>query len=174
LIVDAEEGITDQDVKIAGLALERGSAVIICVNKWDTVAKDDSTVGTYVLDIKDKLKFLEFAPIVFISALTGQRVRKILDIIEGVYDQYTKRISTAELNQKAREFIAAHPPPRQNNRDNSISYLTQVGVKPPTFIFFVKSPKGIHFSYERYRMNQMRSTFGFDQVPVRIFFKKKS
>jgi len=174
LLVDAVEGVTEQDVKIAGLAVEKGSAVILCVNKWDLVDKDTATAGAFVADVRDKLKFLDFAPVVFISALTGQRVRRILEIIEGVYDQYTRRIPTAELNRQARDFIAAHPPPRYRNRDNAVSYLTQVGVKPPTFIFFVKEPKGMHFSYERYLTNQVRSAFGFDQVPVRIFFKRKS
>jgi len=174
LLIDAAEGMTEQDAKIAGLAYERGTACIIVVNKWDMVAKDNDTVGIYVRDIRDKAKFLDFAPIVFISALSGQRVTRIFDLIEKVYEQYTRRITTGDLNRVAREFTDRNPPSRSGGRPNTFAYVTQVAVKPPTFIFFVRDPKAVHFSYERYLANQLRETFGFDATPIRIFFKRKS
>ncbi|HQG34759.1 MAG TPA: ribosome biogenesis GTPase Der, partial [Syntrophales bacterium] len=174
LLIDAVEGMTEQDAKIAGLAYERGTACIIVVNKWDLVAKDNATVGIYVKDIREKAKFLDFAPIVFISALSGQRVARIFELIEKVYEQYTRRISTGDLNRVAREFTDRNPPSRSGGRPNTFAYVTQVAVKPPTFIFFARDPQAIHFSYERYLANQLREAFGFDAVPLRIFFKKKS
>ncbi|MFA4916566.1 MAG: ribosome biogenesis GTPase Der [Syntrophales bacterium] len=174
ILIDAEEGITDQDVKIAGLAFERGVICIFVVNKWDKVEKDNDTVGKYVEEIKEKAKFLEFAPIIFVSALSGQRVLKILDIVEKVYSQYSKRVNTAELNAKVRDLLALKPPPRHQNKVNIISYVTQVSVKPPTFVFFVREPKAIHFSYKRFLINQIRKTFGFEQVPIEIIFRKKN
>ena len=174
VLIDAEEGITEQDVKIAGLTLEKRTAAIIVVNKWDTIEKDDRTVGTYVRDIQDQLKFMDFAPIIFISALSGQRVSKIFGLVNTVYAQYTKRIGTPELNKTMREIVAANPPARYQNREVSFSYMTQVSVKPPTFVFFTRQPKGIHFSYERFLINQLRESFGFDQVPIRIIFRKKT
>ena len=173
ILIDAEEGITEQDAKIAGLAFERGVACIIVVNKWDRITKDNHTVGKYVNDIKDDLKFMDFAPIIFVSALSGQRVVKIFYIVETVYDQYTKRVNTSELNKKVGEIVDANPPARYQNREQQISYVTQVSIKPPSFVFFVKSPKDIHFSYERFLMNQLREAFGFDSVPLRIIFRKK-
>lgn len=174
MLIDAEEGITEQDAKIAGLTLENGTACIVVVNKWDLVEKDDRTVGKYVREIKDKLKFLDFAPILFVSARTGQRVVKIFNAVNGVYSQYTSRISTPELNRKVREFLAANPPPHYRGKANPFNYVSQVAVKPPTFIFFVRDPRSIHFSYERYLMNQFREALGLDQVPLRFVFKRKS
>ncbi|MBN1380136.1 MAG: ribosome biogenesis GTPase Der [Deltaproteobacteria bacterium] len=173
LVIDAEEGITEQDVKIAGLAFEKGTACIIVVNKWDKVEKDDRTSGTYAKDIKDKLKFMDFTPIIFVSALSGQRVLRIFEFVEAVYGQYTKRINTGELNREVAEFLKANPPPQYRNRSNPVNYATQVAIKPPTFIMFVGDPQKIHFSYERYLINQLREAFGFDHVPIRLFFRKK-
>jgi GTPase len=174
LLIDATEGITEQDAKIAGLALEEGTACIIVVNKWDLVAKDNDTVGQYVEKIKDTLKFMDFAPILFLSAQTGQRVVKIFDLVEAVYSQYTRRIGTPELNRKVTDFLKSHPPPQYQNKANPFNYVTQVAVKPPTFVFFVRNPAAIHFSYQRYLANQFREAFGFDQVPIRLFFKRKT
>ncbi len=174
ILIDAEEGVTEQDAKIAGLALESGAACILVVNKWDRIVKDNSTVGKYVGKIKDQMKFLDFAPILFVSALTGQRVAKIFDTIETVYGQYTRRVQTPELNRKIQEFLAANPPPQFRNRTNPFNYVSQVAVKPPTFVFFVRDPRSIHFSYERYLANRLRESFAFDQVPLRIFFKRKA
>ena len=174
LLIDAEEGMTEQDAKIAGLTLERGVACIIVLNKWDAVKKDNSTVGIYVKDIKDVIKFMDYAPIIFISALTGQRVSKIFDIIDTVMSQYTKRVGTAELNSVVREFLESNPPPRHQSRINTFSYMTQVSVAPPTFVFFVRDPGAIHFSYRRFLTNRIREAFGFDQSPIRVIFRKKS
>ncbi len=173
VLIDAEEGVTEQDAKIVGAVFEKGTACIIVVNKWDRVAKDNQTVGEYVKDIKDKIKFMDYAPIIFVSALTGQRVVKIFDLVEKVYGQYTKRVSTAELNKKLGEIVAQNPLPRFHNREQRISYATQASIKPPAFAFFVGHPQGIHFSYERFLLNQFREAFGFDSVPIRLFFRKK-
>jgi GTP-binding protein len=165
--------MTEQDVKIASLSFELGTACIFVVNKWDAVEKDTYTMGMYIRDIRDKAKFLDFAPVEFVSALKGQRVKKIFGTVESVYEQFTRRISTGELNRAARVIIDANPPPLYRNRPNTIAYMTQTAVKPPTFVFFVREPKAIHFSYERYLTNQVRETFHFDKVPVRILFRKK-
>jgi GTP-binding protein len=173
ILIDASEGITDQDTKIAGLAYERGVACIVVMNKWDLLEKDNSTIGVHVKKIKDKLKYLDFAPIISLSALTGQRIFRIFELIEKAYEQYTTRISTGELNRKVREFIQSFPPPRYGNKPNPVSYVTQTSVKPPTFVFFVREPKGVHFSYERYLANRIREEFPFDMVPIRLLFRKK-
>jgi len=173
ILIDAEEGITEQDTKIAGLAYERGVACIIILNKWDLLEKDNSTIGTYVKDVKDKLKFLDFAPILSVSALTGQRIIKIFDLIDTIYGEYTKRVSTSRLNAQMEEILEKMPPSRYRNKPNKISYGTQVSVKPPTFLFFVREPKAIHFSYERYLSNRIREDFDFSHVPLKIVFRKK-
>jgi GTPase len=173
VLIDAEEGLTDQDTKIIGLAYERGKACIIVVNKWDKIEKDNSTVGKFAADIKDKIKFMDFAPIIFVSAMTGQRAPKIFDLIDEVYSQYTKRIATAPLNDLVEKSVQRNPLARYQNRQMHISYATQTDIKPPTFVFFVSNAKGIHFSYERYLVNQIRENFGFDRVPIKLIFRKK-
>ncbi len=173
VLIDAEEGLTDQDTKIIGLAHERGKACIIVVNKWDKIEKDNSTVGKFVEDIKDKIKFMDFAPIIFISAVTGQRAPKIFDLVDEVYGQYTKRIGTSGLNDMLEKSVRKNPMARYQNKQMNISYATQTDIKPPTFVFFVSNKKGIHFSYERYLMNQIRETFGFESVPLKLVFRKK-
>jgi GTP-binding protein len=173
ILLDAQEGISDQDLKIAALALENGTACILVVNKWDLVEKDNSTIGAFVEDIRYKGKFLEFAPILFVSALSGQRVVKIFDLVDRIYAQYTRRIETGELNRKIREIIEANPPPGRRSRPHVFNYITQVAIKPPSFALFVGDPGGIHFSYERYLVNRIRETFGFAEVPIRLFFRSK-
>jgi GTPase len=173
VLIDAEDGITEQDTKIAGLAYERGKACIIVVNKWDKIEKDNATVGKFVEDIKDELKFMDFTPIIFVSALTGQRAPKIFDVIDEIYIQYTKRVGTSQLNTLVEKAIQKNPLARYQGREMHISYATQTAVKPPTFVFFVSNVKGIHFSYERYLINQIREQFGFEQVPIKIIFRKK-
>ncbi|HPC86674.1 MAG TPA: ribosome biogenesis GTPase Der [Smithellaceae bacterium] len=173
VLIDAEEGMTEQDAKIVGLAYERGKACIIVVNKWDKIEKDNATVGKFVEDIHDKIKFMDFAPILFISALTGQRAPKIFDLINEVYSQYSKRVDTSPLNDLVEKCVRKNPMARFQNRSMSISYATQTGIKPPTFILFVPHAKGVHFSYERYLMNAIRSEFGFDKVPIKLIFRKK-
>ncbi len=173
LLIDAEEGMTEQDAKIAGLAHENGKACIIVVNKWDKIEKNNSTVGKFVEDIKDKVKFMDFAPILFISAITGQRAPKIFSVIDEVYAQYSKRIDTSPLNDLIAKCLQKNPMARYQNRAMTISYATQTGIKPPTFVFFVSNAKGVHFSYERYLMNNIRDAFGFDKVPLKLIFRKK-
>lgn len=173
LLIDAEEGMTEQDAKIAGLAYERGKACIIVVNKWDKIQKDNSTVGKFVEDIKEKIKFMDFSPILFISAVTGQRAPKIFGLIDEVFKQYSQRVETSPLNDLVEKCLRKNPMARYQNRSMSISYATQTNVKPPTFVFFVSHPKGVHFSYERYLMNSIRSEFGFDKVPLKLIFRKK-
>ena len=174
ILLDAKEGISEQDIKIAGLAMEKGTACILVVNKWDLVEKDNSTIGTYVEDIRYHSKFLEFAPIIFVSALSGQRITKIFALIERVYAQYTRRVETGELNRKIREIIEANPPPGRQSRLHIFNYITQVAIKPPSFVLFVRDPDNIHFSYERYLVNRIREAFGFAEVPIRLFFRKKT
>jgi GTP-binding protein len=156
------------------LTLEKGIACIIVVNKWDAIEKDNATVGSYVKNIKDTVKFMDYAPIIFVSALTGQRVSKIFDLIESALIQYTKRVNTAELNNVVRKILESNPPPRHQNKANAFTYVTQVSTAPPTFVFFVREPGAIHFSYRRFLINQIREAFGFDQSPIRILFRKKS
>lgn len=174
LVIDAGEGMTEQDAKIAGLTVERSVACIIVVNKWDAIDKDNSTVGDHVRNIRETTKFMDYAPIVFVSALTGQRVTKIFDVIETVLIQYTKRVSTAEINRLVRDVLASNPPARHQNRANTFSYVTQVSTAPPTFVFFVREPRAVHFSYRRFLTNRLREAFGFDQSPIRVIFRKKS
>jgi GTP-binding protein len=173
ILIDAEDGVTEQDARIAGLALEKGVASILVVNKWDLIEKDNATVGAHVKKLRDTLKFLSFAPIIFVSAETGQRVMRIFELIGEVHDQANRRIPTSELNDKIGGVLAANPPPRHRNRPNKIFYFTQTAVKPPTFVFFIREPRGLHFSYERFLTNQIRETFGFDKVPLRLIFRKK-
>ena len=173
VLIDAEEGITEQDAKIVGLAYERGKACIIVVNKWDKIEKDNTTVGKFVEKIKGEIKFMDFSPIIFISALTGQRAPKIFALINEVYEQYTKRVGTSPLNDLVERSVRKNPMARFQNRSMNISYATQTGIKPPTFIFFVSHARGVHFSYERYLMNSIRSEFGFDKVPIKLIFRKK-
>jgi GTP-binding protein len=173
ILIDASEGITDQDTKIAGLAYERGVACIVVMNKWDLLEKDNTTIGVHVKKIKSKLKYLDFAPIISLSALTGQRIFRIFELIEKAYAQYITRIPTGELNRKVREFVDAFPPSRYRNKPNPFSYVTQTSVRPPTFVFFVREPKGIHFSYERYLANKIREELPFDMVPIKLLFRKK-
>ncbi|HQG83935.1 MAG TPA: ribosome biogenesis GTPase Der [Syntrophales bacterium] len=173
VLIDGEEGVTEQDARIAGLALEKGVACILVVNKWDLVEKDNSTVGVYVNRLREELKFLQFAPIAFVSALTGQRLGRIFELVEAVWAEYTRRIATAELNAQVERYIAENPAPLYRNRPNKIVYATQPRVKPPTFVFFVREPRAIHFSYERYLTNRIREGLGFESVPIRLIFRKR-
>ena len=173
VLIDGEEGVTEQDARIAGLALEKGVACILVVNKWDLVEKDNSTVGVYVNRLREELKFVQFAPIAFVSALTGQRLGRIFELVDAVWAEYTRRIATAELNAQVERYIAENPAPLYRNRPNKIVYATQPRVKPPTFVFFVREPRAIHFSYERYLTNRIREGLGFESVPIRLIFRKR-
>jgi GTP-binding protein len=173
LLLDSKEGVTDQDARIGGFIHEKGKGCILVVNKWDLVEKDSQTIVRYEREVREGLKYLSYAPILFISALTGQRVKKILEAVDHVSEQAKKRISTSPLNKYFGEWIEKFPPPLYKNRGVKMNYITQVSTAPPTFVIVTNRPEGIHFSYERYLLNQMRETFGFEGVPVRFLFRKK-
>lgn len=174
MMIDATQGVTDQDTKIAGEAHEAGKGVIIVVNKWDAVEKETNTIEVYKRDIYEKLKYLSYAPIIFISALTGQRVNKLFDLINHVAEQNSMRIKTSVLNQVINEAIAIVQPPSDKGKRLKIYYGTQVSTKPPTFVVFVNDKSLFHFSYERYLVNQIRKEFGLEGTPVRIIVREKS
>ncbi|HAG50346.1 MAG TPA: ribosome biogenesis GTPase Der [Deltaproteobacteria bacterium] len=173
LIIDATTGITEQDEKVAGLIYERGKGCIIVVNKWDLPAKETNTAKEYAERIRWKAKFLQFAPIMFVSAITGQRVFKILAVVEEVLTQLEKRIPTAQLNKFFNTFNKNHQPPIYKNKLVKVYYITQTDIKPPTFVGFVNYPEGIYFSYERFLINQIREAFALDKVPIRLYFRKR-
>lgn len=174
MMIDAVDGVTDQDAKIAGEAHEAGKGVIIVVNKWDAVEKETGTLEKYKKEVYQKLKYLSYAPIVFISALTGQRVNKLFDMINEVAEKNAFRISTSVLNQVINEAIAIVQPPSDKGKRLKIYYGTQVGSKPPTFVIFVNDKKLFHFSYERYLVNQIRKEFDLTGTPIRIIAREKN
>ena len=174
MMIDAVDGVTDQDAKIAGEAHEAGKGVIIVVNKWDAVEKETGTLEKYKKEVYQKLKYLSYAPIVFISALTGQRVNKLFDMINEVAEKNAFRISTSVLNQVINEAIAIVQPPSDKGKRLKIYYGTQVGSKPPTFVIFVNDKKLFHFSYERYLVNQIRKEFDLTGTPIRIISREKN
>lgn len=166
LVIDATEGITEQDTKIAGYAHDKGKAIIIAINKWDLVSKDTHTTRSFEKDIRETLGFINYAPIVFISALTGQRITKLLELINLTNNNYNLRISTGILNDILNQAILMNQPPSDKGKRTKIFYGTQVSVRPPKFVLFVKNKELMHFSYERYLENQIRSHFGFDGTPI--------
>lgn len=174
MMIDATEGVTDQDAKIAGEAHEAGKGVIIVVNKWDMVEKETGTLEKYKKEVYDKLKYLSYAPMIFISAKTGQRVHKLFDLINYVAEQNAMRISTSVLNQVINEAIAIVQPPTDKGKRLKIYYGTQASTKPPTFVIFVNDKQLFHFSYERYLVNQIRKEFGLEGTPVRIIVREKN
>lgn len=171
LVIDAETGVTEQDSKIAGYAHEQGKGAIIVVNKWDLVEKDNRTVNLYKQDIVRVLAFMSYAPIIFVSALTGQRIHRILDMVDSVYSQCALRIQTGVLNDIINEAVLMNQPSISGGRKLNIFYATQVSVKPPTFVIFVNDPELMHFSYERYLENQLRKSFGFEGTPIRLIVR---
>ena len=174
MMIDALEGVTDQDAKIAGEAHEAGKGVIIVVNKWDEYEKETGTLEQYKKDIYNKLSYLSYAPIIFISAKTGQRVVKLYDLINEVAKQNALRVSTSVLNQVINEAIAIVQPPTDKGKRLKILYGTQASTKPPTFVMFVNNKELFHFSYERYIVNQIRKEFGLQGTPVRIIVREKN
>ena len=173
LVIDAAEGVTDQDLTIAGYAYERGRAVILIVNKWDLVTKDNMTMGNYVKDVRGAFKFLPDSPIHFVSALTGQRINKIMADVEIVSEEFNRKVATAELNCVLKDVELNHPPPMFHGRRLKLFYATQTAVRPPTFVVFVNKSAGIHFSYERYLVNCLRQAFGFTACPIRLKFSDR-
>ncbi|MBR0350568.1 MAG: ribosome biogenesis GTPase Der [Clostridia bacterium] len=174
MMIDALEGVTDQDAKIAGEAHEAGKGVIIVVNKWDEYEKETGTLEQYEKDIYNKLAYLSYAPIIFISAKTGQRVNKLYDLINEVAKQNSLRVNTSTLNQVINEAIAIVQPPTDKGKRLKIFYGTQASTKPPTFVIFVNNKELFHFSYERYIVNQIRKEFGLKGTPVRVIVREKS
>ena len=173
LMIDALEGVTDQDAKIAGEAHEAGKGIIIVVNKWDAVEKENGTFEKYKKEVYNKLAYLNYAPIIFISALTGQRVDKLYELINEVYRQNTLRVSTAVINDVINEAIAIVQPPTDKGKRLRVYYGTQATTKPPTFIIFVNDKTLFHFSYERYLVNQFRTNLGMQCTPIRIIVREK-
>jgi GTP-binding protein len=171
VVIDAEEGVTDQDLTVAGYAYEKGRAVLLVVNKWDRPSKDQSTLGKFVEEVRRNFKFLHFAPILFVSALTGQRVSKIMAEVEKVAGEFNRRIPTPKLNQVLIEAVKKHPPAMFQGQRLKFFYAAQTAVRPPTFVIFVNKAEGIHFSYERFLTNIFREAFGFSGVPLRLTFR---
>ena len=173
LMLDAKEGVTAQDAKIAGEAHEAGKGVIIVVNKWDEVEKDNQTMENYKKDVYNKLSYLSYAPIMFISAKTGQRVNKLYEMINMVASQNALRVSTSVLNDVLSEAVTIVQPPTDKGKRLKIFYMTQATTKPPTFVVFVNDKELFHFSYERYLMNQIRKEFGLTGTPIRMIVREK-
>ena len=173
LMLDANEGVTAQDTKIAGEAHEAGKGVIIVVNKWDDIEKDEKTMETYKKDVYNKLSYLSYAPILFISAKTGQRVDKLYEMINMVASQNALRVSTAVLNDVLSEAVTIVQPPTDKGRRLKVFYMTQATTKPPTFVVFVNDKQLFHFSYERYLVNQIRKEFGLTGTPIRMIVREK-
>ncbi len=173
IMIDAQEGVTEQDTKVAGLAHEAGKACVIVVNKWDAIEKDGKTMQRMEEDVRRDLSYMTYAPVLFISALTGQRVDRLLDLIDNVVNQAAMRIPTGVLNQVLNDAQARVQPPTDKGKRLKIYYMTQIGVKPPHFVIFCNDAKLFHFSYQRYLENQIRATFGLTGTPVRITIRQK-
>lgn len=173
LLIDAAEGVTEQDAKIAGIAHERGKGVIIAVNKWDLIEKDNHTMKEFSDKIWQKLSYMPYAELIFLSAKTGQRLPKLFDVIDAVIENCALRIQTGVLNEILMEATAMKQPPSDKGRRLRIYYITQVSVKPPTFVMFVNDKKLTHFSYTRYIENQIRNTFGFRGTPLRFLYRER-
>lgn len=173
LVIDASEGVTEQDAKIAGIAHERGKGMIIAVNKWDLIEKNDKTIYKFTEDIRDVLSFMPYAEMVFISAKTGQRLPKLFETIDAVIQNHALRIATGVLNEIVSEAVAMQQPPTDKGKRLKIYYVTQVSVKPPTFVVFVNDKELMHFSYTRYLENRIRDTFGFRGTPLKFIIRER-
>ncbi len=171
LVLDATEGVTAQDAHIAGYALDAYRSIIIVVNKWDLVEKDTYTMVEYTRRIRHELNFIDFAPILFISAKTGQRVSRILPLVEHVYEERFVRLPTSKLNRVVQEALVEHPPPMKGTRQLRLYYVTQPAVDPPTFVFFVNDAELVHFSYQRYLENKIREQHPYDGTPLKLIFR---
>jgi GTP-binding protein len=173
IVLDANEGIAEQDISIAGYAFERGCGCIFLLNKWDLLEKDTHTAKQYLDELRMQAKFLAFAPAMTISALTGQRVAKIFKMVDDVFQQYAQRIGTGQLNRILETSTAKNPPPLHRGKPIKFYYSTQVTTKPPTFVCFVNYPQAVHFSYKRFLINQIRKQAGLDKTPLRILFRQR-
>ncbi len=173
LVIDAVEGVTEQDAKIAGIAHDRGKATIIAVNKWDLIEKDNKTVNQFTQKIRQILSFMPYAEILFISAETGQRLPKLYEMIDIVYENHAMRVATGVLNEIMAEAVALQQPPADKGKRLRLYYITQAAVKPPTFVIFVNDKELMHFSYTRYLENQIREAFGFRGTPLRFIIRER-
>ena len=173
LVIDAQEGVTEQDAKIAGIAHERGKGVIIAVNKWDAVEKDDKTIYKYTNKIREVLAYMPYAELLFISAKTGQRLSKLFELIDAVIENHALRVATGVLNEIMTEAVALQQPPSDKGKRLKLYYITQVSVKPPTFVIFVNDKELMHFSYTRYIENKIREAFGFRGTPLRFIIRER-
>lgn len=173
VVMDAKEGVTEQDISISGYAFERGCGCILLLNKWDLVEKDSKTVTQYYERLRSQAKFLGFAPAMTISALSGQRVSKIFKLVNEVYDQYVRRIATGQLNRIIESAIEKNAPSLYQKKRIKFYYTTQVSVKPPTIVCFVNYPGAVHFSYKRYLINRIREETGLDKTPIRIILRRR-
>ena len=174
MMINAEEGITEQDKKIAGYAHESGKGVIIVVNKWDIYPdKDDKSTLRFTEDLRDQLGFLQYAPVLYASALTGQRVGRVTELVKYVAEQQSMRIKTSVLNELIRDAVSINPPPMHKGRRLKIMYMTQVDIQPPTFIIFVNDPELMHFSYLRFIENRLRESFGFEGTPLKLIVRSR-
>ena len=173
VVIDAAEGVTEQDAKIAGIAHERGKGVIIVVNKWDAIEKNDKTTREYEHQIRMVLSFLPYAEIMYVSALTGQRLPKLFDMIDTVIENQTLRVATGVLNEIMTEAVAMQQPPSDKGKRLKLYYITQVAVKPPTFVIFVNDKELMHFSYTRYLENKIHEAFGFRGTSLKFFIRER-
>ncbi|MBD5457661.1 MAG: ribosome biogenesis GTPase Der, partial [Lachnospiraceae bacterium] len=173
LVIDASEGVTEQDAKIAGIAHDRGKATIIAVNKWDLIEKDNKTVNQFTQKIRQILSFMPYAEILFISAETGQRLTKLYETIDIVYENHAMRVATGVLNEIMAEAVAMQQPPSDKGKRLRLYYITQAAVKPPTFVIFVNDKELMHFSYTRYIENQIREAFGFRGTPLKFIIRER-
>lgn len=173
LMIDAVEGITEQDAKIAGIAHDRGKGAVIAINKWDAIEKDDKTVYRFLDEVQDTLSFMTYAPVVFISAVTGQRINKLFESLDMVIQNHSLRVATGVLNDILYDAMAMNQPPSDKGKRLKIYYMTQVSIKPPCFVMFVNDKELAHFSYKRYIENQIRETFGFKGTPIKILVRER-
>src|SRR5699024_2014061 len=173
MVIDATEGVTEQDAKIAGIAHERGKGVIVAVNKWDAVEKDDKTIYKYTNKIREVLSYMPYAELMFISAETGQRLPKLFDTIDMILENQSLRIQTGVLNEIMSEAIALQQPPSDTGKRLKLYYLAQVAVKPPTFVIFVNDKELMHFSYTRYLENKIREAFGFRGTSLKFIIRER-
>lgn len=173
ILLDGHEGVTEQDIKVAGYAFERGRACIFVLNKWDLVEKDSRTMQRMLDWLRSEAKYLSFAPVITVSALTGKRVHKIFETVDTVYEQYTRRIATGPLNKIIERATERTEPSLHRGKRLRFYYTTQITTRPPSFVSFVNFPEAVHFSYKRYLINQIRAETGLDQVPLRLFFRKR-
>ena len=174
IVLDAEQGITDQDIKIAGYAHERACGVIFLINKWDLIAKNSIAPRQFERQLLDAAKFLHHAPVLTVSALTGLRLNKLFPTINKVYDQYVTRVGTGRLNRIIAEALQRNEPSLHKGRRLKFYYTTQIAQGPPTFVSFVNYPEAVHFSYQRYLINQIRNQTGLDFTPLRLLFRLRS